>query len=65
MKDLQEKNYKLEFESKSKASENEKRAFKDLAEENKNLEEQLREKIDIIEELEMQRFNLEEKITKE
>ncbi len=65
IKEFQEKNYKLEFEQRSRRSELEKNNFKNQTDEIKKLELLLREKTDLIDELEMHRFNVEEKMAKE
>jgi len=55
----------LEYEERNRRSEQEKKAFKDQADEVKKLESSLREKSDYIDELEMTRFNMEERMAKE
>lgn len=65
IKELQEKNYRLEIDQMQKQGQIEKKAFKDQVDEVKRMENELREKNDIIEELEMNKFNIEELLGKE
>lgn len=65
IKELQEKNYRLEIDQMQKQGQIEKKAFKDQVDEVKRMENELREKNDMIEELEMNKFNIEELLQKE
>eukprot|EP00347_Sterkiella_histriomuscorum_P007684 403347970 len=65
VKDLQEKNYRLQVESNQRSMENEKRVFKDQSEEIKRLESQIREKSDQLDELELESFNMKQKHSEE
>lgn len=65
IKELQEKNFKLEFDANNRKSELEKKNFKEMTDEIKRLEAKVKEKQMMSEGLENKIFNLESRVATE